>query len=118
MSHFQDAPGRKTAGGIDRRDSSNSLPRLPGHQAAFSGLCRTEEAHCRPIKILKDAARNLQMWRPFLLNWRQHPISTGKPEATNRKIGTLQRNACGYRDDEYLTLRILNIHKATYALTG
>jgi len=33
-------------------------------------------------------------------------------------IGTLQRNACGYRDDEYLTLRILNIHKATYALTG
>ncbi len=80
--------------------------------------CWIQEAHCSGIKILKDAARNLQMWRPFLLNWYKHRISTGKLEATNRKIGTLQRNACGYRDDEYLTLRILNIHKATYALTG
>ena len=77
-----------------------------------------QEANCSGIKILKDAARKLQMWQPFILNWYKHRISTGKLEATNRKIGTLQRNACGYRDDEYLKLRILNIHKATYALTG
>jgi transposase len=77
-----------------------------------------QEANCSGIKILKDAARKLQMWQPFILNWYKHRISTGKLEATNRKIGTLQRNACGYRDDEYLELRILNIHAATYALTG
>ncbi|MCE5339762.1 MAG: hypothetical protein LLF92_01365 [Planctomycetaceae bacterium] len=39
-------------------------------------------------------------------------------EVMNRKIGMLQRQACGYRDDEYLKLRILHLHKATYALTG
>ena len=76
------------------------------------------EARSCGIKILKDAAKKLQQWKPFILNWYNHRISTGKLEATNRKIGTLQRNACGYRDEEYLKLRIYNVHTATYALTG
>jgi transposase len=76
------------------------------------------EARSSGIKILKDAAKKLQQWKPFILNWYNHRISTGKLEATNRKIGTLQRNACGYRDEEYLKLRIYNIHTTTYALTG
>jgi len=45
-------------------------------------------------------------------------FSTGKLEAINCKIGTLQRNAYGYRDDEYLKLRIFNLHNSIYALTG
>lgn len=77
-----------------------------------------EEAQSSGIKILKDAAKKLLLWKPFILNWYTHRISTGKLEATNRKIGTLQRNACGYRDQEYLKLRIYNIHASTYALTG
>ena len=77
-----------------------------------------DEARSSGIKILKDAAGKLQQWKPFILNWYNHRISTGKLEATNRKIGTLQRNACGYRDEEYLKLRIYNIHASTYALTG
>jgi transposase len=76
------------------------------------------EARSSGIKILKDAAEKLQQWKPFILNWYNHRISTGKLEATNRKIGTLQRNACGYRDEEYLKLRIYNCHTSTYALTG
>jgi transposase len=76
------------------------------------------QAACSGIKILHDAAKKLQIWKPFILNWYKHRISTGKLEAINRKIGTLQRNACGYRDDEYLKLRIYNIHTATYALNG
>jgi len=52
------------------------------------------------------------------LNWHKHRISTGKLEVINGKIGTLQRNAYGYRDDEYLKLRIFNLHSSTYALTG
>ncbi len=39
-------------------------------------------------------------------------------EAINGKIGTLQRNVRGYRDDEYLKLRIFDLHNKTYALTG
>lgn len=76
------------------------------------------EAASSGIKILKDAAKKLLAWKPFVLNWHKHPISTGKLEATNRKIGMLQRNACGYRDEEYLKLRIYNIHNSTYAFTG
>ena len=77
-----------------------------------------QEASCSGIRILKDAARKLLVWKPFILNWHKHPISTGKLEVINSKIKTLQRNAYGYRDDEYLKLRIFNLHKSTYALTG
>jgi transposase len=77
-----------------------------------------QEASSSGIRILKDAARKLSVWKPFILNWHKHPISTGKLEAINGKIGTLQRNAYGYRDDEYLKLRIFNLHNSTYALTG
>lgn len=76
------------------------------------------EADSSGIRILKDAARKLMVWKPFILNWHNHHISTGKLEAINCKIGTLQRNAYGYRDEEYLKLRIFNLHNSTYALTG
>jgi len=77
-----------------------------------------QEAQSSTITILIDAARKLMAWKPFILNWYKHRISTGKLEVMNRKIGMLQRQACGYRDDEYLKLRILHLHKSTYALTG
>jgi len=77
-----------------------------------------QEASCSGIRILKDAARKLLIWKPFILNWHKHPISTGKLEVINGKIGTLQRNAYGYRDEEYLKLRIFNLHNSTYALFG
>jgi len=56
------------------------------------------EADSSRIGILKKAARKLLIWKPFILNWNKHRISTGKLEAINCKIGTLQRNAYGYRD--------------------
>ena len=36
-----------------------------------------------------------------LLNWYEHPISTGPLEGTNNKIKTLQRKAYGFRDREF-----------------
>lgn len=77
-----------------------------------------QEACCSGIRILKKAARKLSIWKRFILNWHKHRISTGKLEVINSKIGNLQRNAYGYRDDEYLKLRIFNRHNSTYALTG
>jgi transposase len=76
------------------------------------------EAQSSKITILMDAARKLRAWKPFILNWYRHRISTAKLEVMNRKIGLLQRIACGYRDDEYLKLRILHLHRSTYSLTG
>jgi transposase len=77
-----------------------------------------DEAQSSAINILKEAAGKLLVWKPFILNWYKHPISTSKLEVVNRKIGLLQRNACGYRDDEYLKLRILHLHRSNYSLTG
>jgi transposase len=77
-----------------------------------------QDAQTSKINILITAARKLMIWKPFILNWYKHRISTSKIEVMNRKIGLLQRQACGYRDDEYLELRILHLHKSTYALTG
>jgi transposase len=79
---------------------------------------RIQDAHSSGIGILKDAAKKLMVWKPFILNWYKHRISTGKFEVMNRKIGLLLRRGCDYRDDEYLKLRILHLHKSTYSLTG
>jgi len=76
------------------------------------------QARTSDIAILQQAAQKLLLWKPFILNWYKHPISTGKLEVTNRKIGLLQRQACGYRDEEYLNLRILHLHQTTYSLAG
>jgi len=43
------------------------------------------EADSSGVKILKDAARKLLVWKPFILNWHEHRISTGKLEAINCK---------------------------------
>ncbi len=76
------------------------------------------QAQTSGIRILLDAAKQLQLWKPFLLNWYDHPISTSKVEVNNRKIGLLQRMAHGYRDQEYFYLRIHHIHNQNYSLTG
>ena len=45
-------------------------------------------------------------------------ISTGPLEGTNNKIKTMQRQAYGFRDQEFFKLKILAIHEAKYALVG
>jgi len=39
-------------------------------------------------------------------------------EGTNNKIKTMQRQAYGYRDNEFLKLKILGLHETRYALVG
>lgn len=93
-------------------------------QLADAGAARAEleawisEAEISGIKMLKDAAKQLRLWKAFILNGYKHRISTGKLEAMNGRIKTLQRNAYGYRDEEYFNLRIFNLHSQTYALVG
>jgi transposase len=53
-----------------------------------------------------------------ILNWYDHPISSGPMEGTNNKIKVMKRMAYGYRDMDFFKLRILAIHEAKYALTG
>ena len=78
--------------------------------------CRRAEAST--LSVLKKMASTFQMHRRGLLNYHRCPISTGPLEGVNNKIKTLQRQAYGYRDQEFFQLRIYSIHLAKYALVG
>ena len=70
------------------------------------------------IRILQRFARTLRIHALGILAWYDHPISTGPLEGTNNKIKTMKRQAYGFRDPEFLMLKILGIHETTYALVG
>ncbi len=68
------------------------------------------------IEMLQKFAEKLRYYKPGILNWYHHPISTGKLEGFNNKIKVLKRKAYGYRDDDYFALRILSLHDTRHAL--
>jgi transposase len=70
------------------------------------------------VRALMEIGKTIAKYRNGILNWYEHPISSGPLEGTNNKIKTLKRQAYGFRDLEFFKLRIMNIHMATYAFTG
>jgi transposase len=70
------------------------------------------------VSVLQKMASTFRMHRTGLLNYHRCPISTGPLEGVNNKIKTLQRQAYGYRDQEFFQLRIYSIHLAKYVLLG
>lgn len=70
------------------------------------------------IGALMRIGKTLATYTFGILNWYDHPISSGPMEGTNNKIKVMKRMAYGYRDMEFFKLRILAIHEAKYALTG
>ena len=78
--------------------------------------CR--RAQSSGIRFLIKFAGTLLAHRSGILAWYDYPISTGPLEGTNNKIKTMKRQAYGFRDKEFLKLKILGIHEAKYALVG
>jgi transposase len=70
------------------------------------------------IQILTNFAKTLRAHALGILAYYDYPISTGPLEGTNNKIKTMKRQAYGFRDPEFLKLKILGIHEAKYALVG
>jgi transposase len=70
------------------------------------------------IRMLHDFAKTLRFHAMGILAYYDHPISTGPLEGTNNKIKTMKRQAYGFRDQEFLRLKILGIHRTRYALVG
>jgi len=70
------------------------------------------------IRMLQKFAKTLRLHAFGILAWYDYPISTGPLEGTNNKIKTMKRQAYGFRDPEFLRLKILGIHETTYALVG
>jgi transposase len=70
------------------------------------------------IRLVMKFAKTIAARRSTLLNWYDHPISTGPLEAVNNKIRLLHRQAFGYRDPEFFELKLFALHNARYALVG
>ena len=91
----------------------------PGKRFAttfLDGWIRRAEAS--GIKVLQQMAKTLAAHRSGLLAYYDVMISSGPMEGTNNKIKTMKRQAYGFRDREFLKLKILAIHETKYALVG
>lgn len=70
------------------------------------------------IPMLQKFAKTVAGHKFGILNFYDHPISTGPLEGTNNKIKTLQKQAYGFRDHEFFKLKIYGLHETKYALVG
>jgi len=70
------------------------------------------------IPELKTLAETLAKHEIGLLSRWLFPVSNGIVEGTNNKIKTMTRQAYGFRDKEFLKLKIMAIHLAEYELVG
>lgn len=77
-----------------------------------------EQAHATGVRQLQKMAKTLLTHRSGILSWWHHPINNGRMEGTNNKIKTLNRQAYGYRDEEFFILRLLGLHESRYTLAG
>nr|VFK47731.1 MAG: Transposase [Candidatus Kentron sp. TC]VFK50244.1 MAG: Transposase [Candidatus Kentron sp. TC] len=71
------------------------------------------------IGMLERFANTLAAFRSGILAYYDFDrLSTGSLEGTNNKIKTLQKMAYGFRDMEFLKLKIKGLHETKYALVG
>jgi transposase len=78
-----------------------------------------KRARVSGIQMLKTFANTLAAYRSGILAYYDFDrLSTGPLEGTNNKIKTLQKMAYGFRDKEFLKLKIKGLHETKYALVG
>lgn len=82
----------------------------------LKGWCA--RARASGIKVMQTMANTLEGHRTGILNWYDFPISTGRLEGINNKIGALQRSAYGYRDRDYFIAKLYALHLAKFELIG
>jgi transposase len=75
-------------------------------------------AEASGIEMLRKFAYTLAISQSAILAYYDYPISTGPLEGTNNKIRTMQRQAYGFRDQEFFKLKVLALHESKYALVG
>jgi transposase len=101
------------------KEDLRQLWEQPNKRAAENFLIRWyERAMASGIRQMQQFARTLAGHKIGILSWYDYPISTGPLEGTNNKIKTMQRQAYGFRDQEFFTLKIYAIHESKYALVG
>ena len=62
------------------------------------------------ITQLQKMAVTVKTYKKGILAWYDCHLSTGKVEGINNKIKVMKRNAYGFRDEKYFTLRLYALH--------
>jgi transposase len=88
------------------------------HAALDYLLDWVQQAETSGVRMLINFAKTIRGHAWGILAYYDYPISTGPLEGTNNKIKTMKRQAYGYRDQEFLKLKIYGIHESKYALVG
>lgn len=70
------------------------------------------------IQQMATLAKTLRGHAVGILNWFDHPISSGKLEGINNKVGAMTRRAFGYRDEEFLHLKLYSLHQSSLQFSG
>lgn len=70
------------------------------------------------VAMLMKFAKTLAEHRSGILAYYDYRISTGPLEGTNNKIKTMKRQAYGFREIEFVKLRILGIHETRQVIVG
>lgn len=70
------------------------------------------------IRQMASLAKTLRAHATGILNYFEHPISSGKLEGINNKVGAMTRAAYGYRDVEFLHLKLYSLHESSLKLSG
>ena len=68
------------------------------------------QAEQSKITQLQKMAITVKTYKKGILAWYDCHLSTGKVEGINNKIKVMKRNAYGFRDEKYFTLRLYALH--------
>ena len=68
------------------------------------------QAEQSKITQLQKMAVAMRTYKKGILAWYDCHLSTGKVEGINNKIKVMKRNAYGFRDERYFTLRLYALH--------
>ena len=68
------------------------------------------QAEQSKITQLQKMAITVKTYKKGILAWYDCHLSTGKVEGINNKIKVMKRNAYGFRDERYFTLRLYALH--------
>ena len=68
------------------------------------------QAEQSKVTQLQKMAVTVKTYKKGILAWYDCHLSTGKVEGINNKIKVMKRNAYGFRDEKYFTLRLYALH--------
>jgi transposase len=91
----------------DLREIWNQCRKSDAEKVLDEWVQQALDAKVQPLTVM---AKTLRAHKPYILAWYDYPLSNGPVEGTNNKIKVLKRQAYGYRNEEFFTLKLYALH--------